>query len=87
MVISQAHYLKLDNPKYYKTILTLKSSFPDLFFSAIEKDIPRTLNNTHPFQSALRNVLIGIAIRNPTLLYCQGMNYLVAYLLINGFTE
>jgi isoprenylcysteine carboxyl methyltransferase (ICMT) family protein YpbQ len=32
-------------------------------------------------------VLSAYAIRNPTLLYCQGMNYIVAYLLINEMSQ
>jgi hypothetical protein len=41
----------------------------------------------HPLQNSLRNVLYAYAIRNPSLLYCQGMNYLVGFLLINKFGE
>lgn len=41
----------------------------------------------HPLQSCLRNVLYAYAVRNPSLLYCQGMNYLVGFLLINKFSE
>jgi hypothetical protein len=32
-------------------------------------------------------VLYAYAIRNPSLLYCQGMNYIVAYLLINEMSQ
>ncbi len=41
----------------------------------------------HPFHEALRNILTAYAIRNPNLLYCQGMNYVVAYFLINNIPE
>lgn len=41
----------------------------------------------HPLQLSLKNVLYAYAIRNPALLYCQGMNYLVGFLLINKFGE
>lgn len=56
-------------------------------FSAIEKDIHRTFPNGHPFQESLRNILMAFAIKNPNLLYCQGMNYVVAYFLINSLSE
>ena len=56
-------------------------------FIGIEKDIPRTLMGNHPFQQPLRNVLCAYAIRNPNLLYCQGMNYIISYLLINNIPE
>jgi hypothetical protein len=38
-------------------------------------------------QNKLRNVLCAYAIRNPRLVYCQGLNYIVAYFLINNYTE
>ena len=87
MVASQANYRKLDHPGYYKQLLKETKKYPPFFFSCIDKDIPRTLVDGHPFQSALRNILYCYAIRNPSLLYCQGMNYIVAFLLINGFSE
>lgn len=43
--------------------------------------------DNHPLQGSLRNVLYAYAVRNPSLLYCQGMNYLVGFLLINKFSE
>lgn len=41
----------------------------------------------HPLQKSLKNILYAYAIRNPALLYCQGMNYIVGFLLINKFSE
>ena len=45
------------------------------------------LSDGHTNQAALRNVLCAYAIRNPSLLYCQGLNYFVCFLLINNFGE
>lgn len=87
MIVTQAHYFKLQYPKYYDKILEESLNYPKSMFSSIEKDIHRTLINDHPFQSCLRNVLTAFAIRNPNLLYCQGMNYLVAYFLMNSVSE
>ena len=87
MIISQANFRKLEHPGYYRAILAEKSKYPDLFFSCINKDIPRTMPDDHPLQGALRNVLCAYAIRNPSVLYCQGMNYLVGFLLINKLSE
>ena len=50
MVVSQANYKKLDHPGYYKELLNYKNDYPKYFFSCIEKDIPRTLQDGHPFQ-------------------------------------
>ncbi len=35
----------------------------------------------------LKNVLYAYAVRNPRLLYCQGLNYLAAYFLMNHYSE
>lgn len=85
LVSSEANYRKLDNPGYYDQLKEHKGDYPKEFFITIEKDIPRTLSSKHPLQQSLRNVLSGFAIHNPGLLYCQGMNYIVYFLLINGF--
>jgi hypothetical protein len=87
MISTQANYCKLEHPGYYQQLLNQLPHYPKNMFSAIEKDIHRTFPNGHPFQEPLRNVLIAFAIRNPNLLYCQGMNYIVAYFLINSLTE
>lgn len=83
-VASQGHYRRLEHPGYYQLLLDRKHEYPPAFFSAIEKDVPRTLPPGHCFSEPLRNVLTAYAIRNPSLGYCQGMNYLVAFLLINS---
>jgi hypothetical protein len=41
----------------------------------------------HPLQENLREVLCAYAIRNPSLIYCQGMNYIVAFLLMNEMSS
>lgn len=87
MVASQANYRKLEHPGYYKIILGEIPKYPEVFYSCIDKDIPRTMQDDHPLQKSLRNVLYAYAIRNPSLLYCQGMNYIVGFLLINKFSE
>lgn len=87
MIASQANYRKLDYPGYYANLLSEAGKYPELFFSCINKDIPRTMPDDHPLQANLKNVLYAYAIRNPSLLYCQGMNYLVGFLLINKFAE
>ena len=87
MIISYANSRSVDHPGYYQKLLSFQKNYPEYFFANIEKDIERTLPNGHENQKALRNVLYGYGIRNPFLLYCQGMNYFVSYLLMNGFQE
>lgn len=82
-VACQAHYRRLEHPGYYEKLLEVRETYPPLFFLPVEKDVPRTFAATHPFYESLKNVLTAYAIRNPSLVYCQGMNYLVAFLLIN----
>jgi len=49
-IASHSNYRRLEHPGYYKQLLASKSQYPAIFFISIEKDIPRTLSNTHPFQ-------------------------------------
>lgn len=86
-IASQANYRRLEHPGYFKLLLSITKTYPPSFFLAIDKDIPRTLSNTNPFQEYLKNVLYAYAIRNPSLLYCQGINYIVAYLLMNEMSQ
>lgn len=50
MLISQAHYLKLENAGYYKILYSQRDRYPEHYFGPIEKDIPRTLSPKNPFQ-------------------------------------
>lgn len=77
----------LTNANYYELVLEQISTYPPHFFSSIEKDILRTFSDNNQLQPSLRNVLCAYAIRNPRLLYCQGLNYLVAYFLMRDYTE
>ena len=54
----------------------------------VEKDLRRTFPNNSHFESeqgidSLRTLLICYGIRNPTVGYCQSMNFLAAFLLLN----
>ena len=54
----------------------------------IEKDLHRTFPNNSNFLSSeglssLRNVLHAYSVRNPTVGYCQSMNFIAALLLLN----
>jgi len=54
---------------------------------SVEKDLHRTFPGHEKFATAdgidaLRNVLLAYAVRNPSIGYCQSMNYIVALLLL-----
>lgn len=87
MLFTEAYLQKLSNPNYYQLIVDQIPNYPPNYFIAIEKDINRTFSKESDLHPQLRNVLCAYAIRNPRLLYCQGLNYIVAYFLINGYTE
>ena len=75
--------------RYYSDLLS-KKYFPSA--NEIEKDIHRTFPG-HCFfssekgQSAVRNVLLAYSIRNPSLGYCQSMNFIVGLLLLQMSEE
>ena len=53
----------------------------------IEKDLHRTFPNNDNFSSSeglavLRRVLLGYSVRNPSVGYCQSMNFITAVLLL-----
>ncbi|GMI01480.1 hypothetical protein TrVE_jg10117 [Triparma verrucosa] len=54
----------------------------------VEKDLHRTFPNNSHFESeqglsSLRTLLIAYGVRNKTVGYCQSMNFLAAFLLLN----
>jgi len=54
----------------------------------VEKDLHRTFPNNKHFEneegiSTLRMILIAYGLRNPEVGYCQSMNFLAAFLLLN----
>jgi hypothetical protein len=77
----------LQNPGYYDGIKKLGFFYPNPAFIQIELDLPRTYPNANDGEDLqvllepLRNVLYSIVIRNPTIGYCQGMNFIAARLL------
>jgi hypothetical protein len=72
-------------PLYYNNLLKLSKEVPSLYEKQIDKDIKRTnansLKNNPELKPKMRNVLICYSIRNSSIGYCQGFNFLVLRLL------
>ncbi len=81
-----------DNVGYYELLLTWKGTAHTQFSAQIDKDLQRTypeegfLAMPGAMQS-LRNVLVAYSWRNPSIGYCQGMNFIAGRLLSFGFSE
>ena len=73
------------NKNYYKNLLELSKKIPCLYESQILKDIPRTkpdlLKKNPSFKENMLNILVCYSIRNNTIGYCQGFNFIVIRLL------
>ena len=73
------------NKDYYKNLLELSKKIPLVYESQILKDIPRTkpeiLNKNPSFKEKMRNILVCYSIRNNSIGYCQGFNFLIIRLL------
>ena len=80
-LMSMAH-----NHNYYFKLRDLHPHYPNPCFNQIELDLKRTFPNEPPQMVEntivpLRNVLTTFIKRNPTIGYCQGMNFIVGNLL------
>ena len=84
MLCSGAKNDKNDNPQYYKKLVELSKDVKSLYSKQIEKDLKRTFLNNNINEekiNQLRRVLISYSIRNSSIGYCQGLNFIVSNLL------
>ena len=85
---SDAMAQKISNPGYYESLKKSAMVYPNPCFGQIEVDLDRTFPHItdqaqlESFTTPLRNVLTAFIIRNPTVGYCQGMNFIAARLLV-----
>jgi hypothetical protein len=86
IIISGARRSMLNNKNYYKNLL---SSIPKnfLYEESINLDLHRTFPELDYFKKPenikkLKNILMAFSLRNNTIGYCQGFNFIVAKLLI-----
>ena len=74
-----------NNLTYYDNLVKLSKIVPSLYEKQIDKDIKRTnmkILTEHPeYKDKMKNILICYSIRNSSIGYCQGFNFLVLRLL------
>lgn len=71
---------------YRSMLKNYNKTFPNPNVYQIKVDLPRTFPDEEFFRNSniiksLENVLIAYTIRNPTIGYCQGFNFIVGRLL------
>jgi hypothetical protein len=74
------------NPGYYQSLKDNFLDYPNPIYQQIELDLKRTFPNdknhaTPEKEMQMRNILYSYAKRNPTIGYCQGLNFITAVLL------
>jgi hypothetical protein len=85
MYASGAQSMLHSQPEYYHTLLQSKE-YPNPSFPQIKLDVTRTFTeqkciNEAQWATSLGNILTAYTHRNPTLGYCQGLNFIVGTLL------
>lgn len=83
---SGAKTLMYDNHGYYERLCKNIAQYPNPCFYQIELDLHRTFSSSetiysHTSEEKMRKVLGAYIKRNPTVGYCQGLNFIVAILL------
>ena len=85
LICSGAQNELKSNPTYYSDLLKLSKEVPSLYSYDIENDLDRTnyklLKEHSYYKDMLRNVLICYSIRNSSIGYCQGFNFIVLRIL------
>ncbi|CAI2385716.1 unnamed protein product [Moneuplotes crassus] len=86
LVGSGAETLLKDNPGYYHNLLDKVKGYPNPCFSQIHLDLHRTFSTDESFytkenENTLKRVLSAYVLRNPTIGYCQGLNFIAAVLI------
>ena len=69
------------NPLYYSQLLKLSEKVPSLYSDIIKKDIDRTNTKDSQMKIKLTNILKCYSIRNSSIGYCQGFNYIALFIL------
>ena len=73
-----------ENPDYYANLILLSSNVPSLYEKQINLDVLRSnpkKNKNQVYLEQLRRILTCYSIRNSSIGYCQGFNFIVCRLL------
>ena len=73
-----------DNPEYYAKLILLSNNVPSLYEKQINLDVLRSnpqKNKDQEYLNKLKRILICYSIRNSSIGYCQGFNFIVCRLL------
>ena len=83
MLCSGAKNDKNDNPQYYKKLVELSKDVKSLYSKQIEKDLKRTFTKeiNEEKLNQLRQILICYSIRDSSIGYCQGLNFIASNLI------
>jgi len=86
-VLANVDQLKKESKLSYSDLLSKKET-PGLEY--LEKDIARTFPNHELFQNSggkgqqmLKNILVAISLAVPEMCYCQGENFVAAFILMH----
>ena len=75
---SGAEYLKSIHHNYYQNLSKISKEMNCEFLNQIDKDLKRSVfKEDLIFIEKVRNVLINYSIRNNSIGYCQGFNFIV----------
>jgi len=69
------------NPDYYSKLLKLSEEVPSLYTDIIKKDLDRTNTKDEEIKKKLFKILLCFSIRNSSIGYCQGFNYIALKIL------
>ncbi|KAL4466329.1 hypothetical protein ABPG72_020178 [Tetrahymena utriculariae] len=86
LVGTNAQVIMLQNKGYYQALLKQKNHYPLKYFDKIKLDVCRSFGGMLKdqkvvYETSLDNILCAVAIRNPYIHYCQGMNYIGVFIL------
>jgi hypothetical protein len=76
-----------NNPTYFDNLQKLSKNFDSINEMQIDADLKRTFKDDPFFEkeqnvNRLKNILICYSLRNSSIGYCQGFNYIAARLLM-----